>query len=59
MRKVWASVKASASTSLMAVAEARSWPIGFSTTTRHRSPLSPASRNWWQASLNSDGWMAR
>ena len=36
MRKIWDSSKTAPTASLMAHADARSWPIGFSSTTRER-----------------------
>ena len=44
MRKIWDSLKTDPTASLMARAEARSWPIGFSSTTRD-----DASTRWWVA----------
>ena len=42
MRNVCASVNTRPTTSLMSCAEARSWPIGFSSTTRLFGVTSPA-----------------
>ena len=44
MRKIWDSSKTAPTASLMARAEARSWPIGFSSTTRD-----DASTRSWEA----------
>ena len=41
MRKIWCSSKTAPTASLTARAEARSWPIGFSSTTRERSSTRP------------------
>ena len=55
MRKIWGSVKTAPTASLTARAEARSWPIGFSSTTRASSFTTPTSSRWRQIGPNSAG----
>ena len=59
MRKICSSVKTAPTASLIARAEARSWPIGFSSTTRDVASTRPFAEARAQIGPNSPGAQAR
>ena len=59
MRKVCASENTDPTLSMIARAEARSWPMGFSSTTREFSVTSPAVPSAWQIGPYRSGEVAR